>query len=46
MQHSINWDVTIFCCRADTFKYLYFLSAITDTSHIPSTITQAKYLSA
>ena len=28
-----------------TFKYLHFPSAITDTSHIPSVITLAKYLS-
>ena len=45
MQHSINWDVTIFYCRADIFKYLHFPSTITDTNHIGSTITLAKYLS-
>ena len=28
-----------------TFKYLHFPSTITDTSHIPSVITLAKYLS-
>ena len=28
-----------------TFKYLHFLSTITDTSHIPSVIALAKYLS-
>ena len=28
-----------------TFKYLHFPSAITDTSHIPSVITLAKCLS-
>ena len=28
------------------FKYLYFPSTIADTSHIPSTITLAKYLSS
>ena len=27
-----------------TFKYLHFPSAITDTSHIPSVTTLAKYL--
>ena len=44
MQHSINGDVTIFYCRADIFKCLHFPSTITDTSHIPSTIALAKYL--
>ena len=39
----INSDVTIFYCRADIFKYLYFPSTIIDTSHIPSTMTLAKY---
>ena len=33
-----------FYCRADIFKYLYFPSTITDTSHILSAITQTKYL--
>ena len=28
-----------------TFKYLHFPTTITDTSHIPSAITLAKYLS-
>ena len=31
-------------CRVDIFKYLHFPSTITDTSHIPLTITLAKYL--
>ena len=36
----------MFYCRADIFKYLYFPSTITDTSHNPSTITLTKlYLS-
>ena len=45
IQLSINGDVTIFYCRIDVFKYLHFPSTITDTSHIPATITPAKYLS-
>ena len=36
---------TIFYCRADILKYLNFPSTITYTSHIPSIITLAKYLS-
>ena len=43
MQHSVNWDVTIFYCRGDIFKYLYFPLTITDTSHIPSTIILTNY---
>ena len=35
-------NVTIFYCRADIFKYLYFPSTITDTTHIPSAITPTK----
>ena len=38
-------DVTIYYCRADIFKYLYFPSTIADPSHNPSAITQANYLS-
>ena len=44
MEHSINWDVTISYGIADIFKHLYCQSTIRDTSHIPSTITLAKYL--
>ena len=42
---SVNQDNTIFYCRADIFKHLCFPSTITDISHIPSSITLAKYLS-
>ena len=39
-------DPTMFYYRADIFKYLYFLSTITDISHIPPAITLTKlYLS-
>ena len=31
-----------FIVGAEIFKYLYFPSTITDTSHIPSTIALAK----
>ena len=34
-----------FIAELTFFKYLYFPSTITDTSHIPSAITLAKHLS-